>query len=245
MKVGLFIKGKYGWIVSTSERLQCYAYTACTIILVLPGGYKIEDICSPAEHISIQKVFPLDDKQTGKDSDDKQLVDSVPGTATPLGSNPLHLLGSTQVSDAPHSQRCVVSKVAEADGEMSPTLPWPNHDLKNIQVDNQQSSHLGDRTHRPFEPATDDSKFGIADSRPHNYPSTRCNGGGLDDESAKDTKGVLPLSQPDRKGGQLGLIKPHAEVFSSMCWSMQPAFTSSFGHQKHIICRRKTHVQNL
>ena len=211
LKVGLFIKGKYGWIVSTSERLQCYAYTACTIILVLPGGYKIEDICSPAEHISIQKVFPLDDKQTGKDSDDKQLVDSVPGTATPLGSNPLHLLGSTQVSDAPHSQRCVVSKVAEADGEMSPTLPWPNHDLKNIQVDNQQSSHLGDRTHRPFEPATDDSKFGIADSRPHNYPSPRCNGGGLDDESAKDTKGVLPLSQPDPKGGQLGLIKSHAE----------------------------------
>ena len=211
LKVGLFIKGKYGWIVSTSERLQCYAYTACTIILVLPGGYKIEDICSPAEHISIQKVFPLDDKQPGKDSDDKQLVDSVPGTATPLGSNPLHLLGSTQVSDAPHSQRCVVSKVAGADGEISPTLPWPNHDLKNVQVDNQQSSHLGDRTHRPFEPETDDSKFGFADSRPHNYASTRCNGKGLDEESAKDTKGLLPLSQPDPKGGQLGLIKPHAE----------------------------------
>ena len=122
LKVGLFISGKYGWIVSTSERLQCYAYTACTTILVLPGGYKIEDICSPAEHISIQKVFPLDDKQPGKDSGDKQLVDSVPGTATPLGSNPLHLLGSTQVADAPHSQKCVLSKVAGADGEMSAPL---------------------------------------------------------------------------------------------------------------------------
>ena len=53
--------------------------------------------------------------------------------------------------------------------------------------------------------------FGIADSRPHNYVSTRCNGGGLGEESAKDTKGLLPLSQPDPKGGQLGLIKPHAE----------------------------------
>ena len=34
LKVGFFFKGKFGWTVSTSERLQCYAYTACTIILV-------------------------------------------------------------------------------------------------------------------------------------------------------------------------------------------------------------------
>ena len=206
LKVGLFIKGKYG-----CERLQCYAYTACTIILVLPGGFKIEDICSPAEHISIQKVFPLDDKQTGKDSDDKQLVDSVPGTATPLGSNPLHLLGSTQISDAPHSQRCVVSKVAEADGEISPTLPWPNHDLKNIQVGNQQCSHLGDRIHRSFEPEIDDPKSVAVDSRHLSCSPTRCNGEGFDKEPAKDPKGMPSLSQPNSKGGQLGLIKPHAE----------------------------------
>ena len=66
LKVGFFFKGRYGWTISTSERLQCYAYTACTIILVLPVGYKIEDICSPVEHISIQKVFPLEDKQMSK-----------------------------------------------------------------------------------------------------------------------------------------------------------------------------------
>ena len=178
LKVGLFIKGKYGWIVSTSERLQCYAYTACTIILVLPEGYKIEDICSPAEHISIQKVFPLDDKQTGKDSDDKQLVDSAPVTATPLGSNPLHLRSNTQLSDALHSQRCVSSKVVEADGEMSPTLPWPNHGLKGMQVGNQQSSHLGDRIYRSLEPETDDPKTVFVDSRHLNHPSERCNGEG-------------------------------------------------------------------
>ena len=75
LKVGLFFKGKYGWTVSTSERLQCYAYTACTIILVLPGGYRIEDICSPADHISVQKIFSLDDKQLGKsDDDNRELV---------------------------------------------------------------------------------------------------------------------------------------------------------------------------
>ena len=61
----------------------------CTIILVLPGGYRIEDICSPADHISVQKIFSLDDKQLGKSDDDKQGVSSGPVTATPLGSNPL------------------------------------------------------------------------------------------------------------------------------------------------------------
>ena len=85
LKVGFFFKGKYGWTVSTSERLQCYAYTACTIILVLPGGYRIEDICSPAEHISVQKVFSLDDKQLIKSGDDELGVGSGPVTATPLG----------------------------------------------------------------------------------------------------------------------------------------------------------------
>ena len=201
-----FFKGKYGWTVSTSERLQCYAYTACTIILVLPGGYKIEDICSPAEHISIQKVFSLDDKQLGRNGDDKQGVSSGPMTAMPLGSNPLHLLGSAQASDAPHSQKCVASKVTGAEGEMSPTLPWPKHDLQSFQVDNQQSGHLGDRTHRRLEAETDDSKPGIADSRPHS------NGRGLDDETAEVIKGLLPLSQPDSKGSsQLGLIQPLVE----------------------------------
>ena len=57
LKIGVFVKGKYGWIVSTSERLQCYAYTTCTLMLVLPVGYRIEDICSPAEHIPSKRFF--------------------------------------------------------------------------------------------------------------------------------------------------------------------------------------------
>ena len=93
----------------------------------------------------------------------------------------------------------MASKVTGAEGEMSPTLPWPKQDFQSFQVDNQQSSHLGDQTHRPLESETDDSKAGIADSRPHNYASTRCNGRGFDDEPAKGIKGLLHSSQPDRK----------------------------------------------
>ena len=104
LKIGLFVKGRYGWIVSTAERLQCYAYTICTFMLVLPVGYRIEDICSPAEHISIQKIVPLSEKRTyDGDEGSNQVVDSASVAATPLGSNPLHLQGSTQRSDVQFS----------------------------------------------------------------------------------------------------------------------------------------------
>ena len=205
LKVGFFFKGKYGWTVSTSERLQCYAYTACTIILVLPGGYRIEDICSPAEHISVQKVFSLDDKQLIKSGDDELGVSSGPVTATPLGSNPLHLQGSTQASDGAKSQKSGASKVIGTEGEMSPTLPWPKHDLQSCQVDDQRSGHLSDRIYKPPEAETDETKPVAADRRPYN------NGRGLDDDTDKDIKGLFPDNQPDSKSSQLGEVKPHVE----------------------------------
>ena len=209
LKVGLFFKGKYGWTVSTSERLQCYAYTACTIILVLPGGYRIEDICSPADHISVQKIFSLDDKQLGKSDDDKQGVSSGPVTATPLGSNPLHLQGSTQASEVAKSQKSGASKVIGTEGEISPTLPWPKHDLQSCQVYDQQSGHLSDRIYRPPETETYVTKPVTADCRP------RSNGRGLEDETANGIKGLSPDNQPDSKSSQLGVIKPHVEGHAS------------------------------
>ena len=205
LKVGFFFKGKYGWTVSTSERLQCYAYTACTIILVLPGGYRIEDICSPAEHISVQKVFSLDDKQLFKSGDDELGVGSGPVTATPLGCNPLHLQGSTQAPDGAKSQKSGASKVIGTEVETSPTLPWPRHDLQSCQVEGQQGSHLSDRIYRPPEAETDETKPVAADRRSYN------NGRGLDNDTDKDIKGLLPDNQPDSKSSQLGEVKPHVE----------------------------------
>ena len=205
LKVGFFFKGKYGWTVSTSERLQCYAYRACTIILVLPGGYRIEDICSPAEHISVQKVFSLDDKQPFKSGDDELGVGSGPATATPLGCNPLHLQGSTQASDGAKSQKSGASKVIGTEVETSPTLPWPRHDLQSCQVEGQQGSHLSDRIYRPPEAETDETKPVAADRRSYNK------GRGLDNDTDKDIKGLLPDNQPDSKSSQLGEVKPHVE----------------------------------
>ena len=220
LKVGFFFKGKFGWTVSTSERLQCYAYTACTIILFLPGGFKIEDICSPAEHIICQKVFALDDKQIGKSDQNKQGVSLSPVTATPLGSNPLQLLSNTQVPDALQSPKSPTSKVKGTGGEMSPTLPWPKLDLQSSQV-GDQNSHFSDRIYKPTETKTDDTKPGIANSKPFS------NGSKVDCEPAKSTNILSPVNQPDPKDSQVGVIKPQVEGQISSapenCLSGQPS----------------------
>ena len=228
LKVGLFIKAKYGWIVSTSERLQCYAYTACTIILVLPVGYKIEDICSPVEHLCIQKIFPLEGKQNSKDGDDKQLVNPASATVTPLGSNPLYLRGNSQLSDALHSQRCALSKSVEADCEMSPTLPWPNHDLKDKQVGNQPNGHPGDRIHKSLCPEAEDPKTVVINNGLCGYASEGHNGVGLDKEPGKDSQNISSQAQLNSKGCQLGLVNTHAELqvplapFAGQCSQLSP-----------------------
>ena len=130
-------------------------------------------------------------------------------TATPLGSNPLHLQGSTQASDVAKSQKSGASKVIGTEGEISPTLPWPKHDLQSCQVYDQQSGHLSDRIYRPPETETYVTKPVTADCRP------RSNGRGLEDETANGIKGLSPDNQPDSKSSQLGVIKPHVEGHAS------------------------------
>ena len=88
---------------------------------------------------------------------------------------------------------------------MSPTRPWPKHDLQSCQVDDQQSGHLSDRIYRPPEAETDETKPVAADRRPYN------NGRGLDNDADKDIKGLFPDNQIDSKSSQLGEVKPHVE----------------------------------
>ena len=92
---------------------------------------------------------------------------------------------------------------------MIPTLPWPKHDLQSCQV-GDQNSHFSDRICKPIETKTDDTKPGIADSKPF------CNGSKVDCEPAKSTNVLSPDNQPDPKSSQVGVIKPQVEgQFSS------------------------------
>ena len=209
LKLGLFVKGRYGWIVSTSERLQCYAYTICTLTLVLRVGYRMEDICSPAEHISIRKIVPLSER---RDNDSKngydQVVDSASVPATPLGSNPLHLQDSTQRTDVLHRQQGNSPKKINSDKEMSPTLPWPNHDRGNAQVGNPEGNHVHDRPCRSLESKSNSPEAAIIDSQSRDrHPGIH----GREDVDEEPTTTTIQ-SQPHQKGSHPGQVQPQADT---------------------------------
>ena len=44
VQIGLFHEGKYGWTISTSELVQCHAYTPCTLVIMTPPGCKLSDV---------------------------------------------------------------------------------------------------------------------------------------------------------------------------------------------------------
>ena len=124
LKIGMFVKGRYGWTVSTSEHLQCYAYTNCTLVLVVPAGCRIEEICSPARHVSIRKMFPLcGGHNSERQPDDARSSDSVSMPATPLGSNPLNLPPSAAPTE--DLRNSLVKNITQ-DQEISATLAWSN-----------------------------------------------------------------------------------------------------------------------
>ena len=89
LKVGGFVKGSYGWVVSTSDRLQCYAYTPCTLLFMVPAGCRVNEACAPTSHLHLKQIFPLSKYQeqdcTMKNNDPDKVELSQ---ATPLGFNP-------------------------------------------------------------------------------------------------------------------------------------------------------------
>jgi len=138
LKLGMFVKGRYGWTVSTSERLQCYAYTNCTLLLVLPAGCRIEEICSPAGHVTIRKVIPLcGGFNSERQPDDVQSIDSASMPVTPLGSNPLNLLPSTAQTDDLSDKKNVSLKMTTQERDISATLAWSNKSTGRIVASQQ------------------------------------------------------------------------------------------------------------
>ena len=146
-----------------------------------------------------------------------------PVTATPLGSNPLQLLGNTQASDVPQSPKSLTPKVNGSEGETSPTLPWPKHDLQSCQVDDQ-NSHFSDRDLQTYlRQKQMIQSLVTADSKPYS------NGRKVDYEPAKSTNVLSPDNQPHPKSSHVGVIKPQVEgqvssaPENSLCGQPSPA----------------------
>lgn len=88
LKLGMFVKGKCGWTVSTSERLQCYAYTPCTLLLIVPAGCRVNEACAPTSHLYIRYIFPMSMEQGESIPMNVKHLDSPTSLQpTPLGIN--------------------------------------------------------------------------------------------------------------------------------------------------------------
>ena len=126
LKLGRFVKGKYGWTVSTSERLQCYAYTPCTLLFIVPPGCRVNEVCSPISNIHICNIFPMCNEQEDTSPPSGHYCDETSRhQPTPLGVNgsrsPVShsaILGGEDKIDPSTPDPKVVASV-------SPTLSWP------------------------------------------------------------------------------------------------------------------------
>ena len=59
LKFGRFVLSKGNHFASTSATLQCHAYTTCFIVLVVPKGNTIDQICAPRDVYKVLKRIPL------------------------------------------------------------------------------------------------------------------------------------------------------------------------------------------
>ena len=125
LKIGMFVKGRYGWTVSTAERLQCYAYTPCTIVFVVPAGCQTSEACSPVCNMKVHRIIAIQSSEISHHSEDlisSPKVDSSDAASpTPLGSNTF-LPPTGSVSKEDDEQQEGVTK--KRGGSISPTLSW-------------------------------------------------------------------------------------------------------------------------
>lgn len=121
LKLGLFVEGKYGWIVNISEPLQCYANSPCTLLFLVPPGCRVSEICSPFSHLVVQKMIPI-----RPFSGETLPTPCRNPTLTSLGINPLVTpVGSTPQD--PFEQEVAVSQ----------TLTW-TQDYRGDSIEDRQ-----------------------------------------------------------------------------------------------------------
>ena len=116
--MGLFCEGKYGWTVSTAELVQYHAYTPCILLIMVPPGCKLTDVCSVSRHCTTLQVIVLPNPKRSRceapGETDSQLTQISPNrTASP--ASPEGVERYTQQSLAP------IKPGTEA---ISPTAIW-------------------------------------------------------------------------------------------------------------------------
>ena len=118
VRIGLFYEGKYGWTVSTAELVQCHAYTPCMLVIMVPPGCKLTDICSPSRHFTTLQVFTLPKPKKNQ----KEVRHKVDSQLTPISPNHTAPAASPDSGEElTHQYHGEVKLGADA---ISPTVPW-------------------------------------------------------------------------------------------------------------------------
>ena len=122
VRIGLFCEGKYGWTVSTAELIQCHAYTPCILVMMIPSGFKLTDVCSPSRHFKALRVFSV----ANSSANSRGLQRKTPSTGNSQLTqiSPNRTVTPTSPEDAEElSQRSLASTKTKVDA-ISPTAVW-------------------------------------------------------------------------------------------------------------------------
>ncbi len=131
LKIGRFLQSRKQFFASTSETLLCHAFSVCTVVLVVPKGSTVDQICGPREPYDVLKRIPLQ-------------CAPAPGPSMDMnvGIAPKPLNGGTS---QPRAQSYADGQTPESNVRppVSTTVPW-------TQADNG----LGSQMPRPVKSAT-------------------------------------------------------------------------------------------
>ena len=122
VRIGLFYEGKYGWTVSTAELIQCHAYTPCILVMMVPSGFKLTDVCSPSRHFKSLRVFDVVNSSANSRGPQHKIPSTGQSQLTPISPN--RTVAPTSRENAEElSQRSLVSTETKSDA-ISPTAVW-------------------------------------------------------------------------------------------------------------------------
>ena len=130
LKVGRFVISKGRQFASTSEIVQCQAYTTCLLAVVVPKGCTIDQICAPKEGYKVLQRLKLVGLNTEETSN---RAGAVNGTQDTVRSQASYDQGSPALEN--DQQACFDDDQRHLRSEPPPTAPWP---VKPDQVDDQK-----------------------------------------------------------------------------------------------------------
>ena len=153
VRMGLFCEGKYGWTVSTAELVQCHAYTPCILVMMVPPGCKLTDVCSPRRHFTTLQVIVLPNPKRSRceapGATDSQLTQISPNrTATPVSPE-----------DAERYTQQSLSPIKPSTEAISPTAIW-------TEVAGEQTTSKEENRQMPLLRRSSDQAINQSDKLP-------------------------------------------------------------------------------